>query len=1677
MALVKIQVRRDTAANWTASNPVLAVGEPGLETDTGKVKYGDGVRNWNTLPYSSGVSLGSSAPPAAGTAVAGTSETAARSDHSHALPSNLTASTVTTTGNASVGGSLTVSGPLVGGEHKHDSSSIADFSNAVFQRLAAALKSGTNVTTVVDPAAGTITLSAASGSSADPLAISSDPLDALSSDGLARFNARAVGGTGAITYQWEQSTGDDDTWTDIAGATGASLSRSGLTAANDGTKYRVRAMAGAETVRSLPATLRISAISITQQPADFIGAIGDFVFLQVAASAGTATLSYQWQTRPGSSSAWSDVPGATSATYTYRAGSATAASGVQFRAAVIAVGSIAHSRTATVVIEGEKLYVASHPQTTTDVAGAATFSSSWAGGVEPIAVRWQRLGGSSSTWSETSAFADIPDGASGVSGQSTGTLSLTGQGSTQHMRKYRLRLVDATGFTVFSDPANLKTLSLVITVNPLPLSVPSGTTIATDAFRVAATADGAITYQWQSSTNGGTTWTNIAGATSATYGGVTLASADSGKLFRCQVTGDGQTLPSAAAEVTVSPVAVTITTQPSNATIASGTATFTFAYTGGETGATPVIRWEKGTAEATPVSLGYISGATTTTLALGPGVPLTDNGQRVRGVVTIAGATATTNWAILTVPGVTFTTQPQGSTITGSTAEFSFAFTPTACGSPAIAWQRRASSSGSWTTISGETATTLSLASLVASDSGSQFRASVTCGTEVSYTNIATLTVLPPTLAISTQPLDATAALSQATFSFAFTGGDGTTPVIRWERIVGGLAWATIPGATSSTLTLTGITNVLDGSQYRAVVTVGAQSATTRAATLTVSNATITLQPSDTTTNNGNATLTFSYSTTACANAYTIWERAMPGTTAFEAIGGSDGKTTLSVQGLFPGQSVLYRAYVQCGSGPAVYTRIATVTATSYAVFVSQPVSQAVTVGNTVTLSFTTSLPPGTYTIKWGYSRDGGATYSEYVAGRNLSVISVTATAFYKGSKWRAELTSAVGGFVLTTTPAQLDVGISTSISQIPVVGAAEVNGVAYAKGWYVALTSDTTALCRRSRDGVNWTTAFLPSSRQWDAIVATSSGNIIAMSSGSLASTRALSGGTYVFRPSVGGVAAISRDGGATWQSLALPFWLGEMARMWHFPSHGVTVVAFAAEGGDATLATAPRYIYRRTQQYEGYSILWEGRNGVGKIAVSYNDGGSWSVFNIFDPPASQSWPKADYEYNDGVRLPSQIAVSPSGQVVALVRGLMYVDATSRLGQRTQTWTEYYPQMLYGSISGGSAGWGGLTPASTAVAAVYDPAKLGWTATGGGIYARPRSPAPPSGTPISNHQMSSVAHVAGKGFVAAHDLMPAIMISETGQTWGAVPASLAVGSLAFFDRGTEVLAVDSTRRITRLTASSYPNFQPTELTVANALDQVSAWASSGYEVLLTELAGRLTYIPSDTPRPVVVEGTPNAPENLQVQPTNGAIRLRWDAGLVKVAPDPYPTASNPTTGYVVQHRSSDSTEWITATGSYTAPTNPDSSSGGMWRLGGLTNGTTYVIRVAAVNSRGQSDWSTLSSPVIPNVVAPSPPASVSIASVSAARALLARDINIAFTPPADDGGAPITGYAAQLVNVGNGYRSAVFELAAGTGTRAFTQAVAAGTIVRVELLARNSANPAPLWAGNAAVSASFTVR
>lgn len=71
--VTQIQVRRGTASQWTSANPTLASGEWGFESDTGKVKIGNGSTAWTSLGYTG---AGSVTSITAGTGLSGGTITA-----------------------------------------------------------------------------------------------------------------------------------------------------------------------------------------------------------------------------------------------------------------------------------------------------------------------------------------------------------------------------------------------------------------------------------------------------------------------------------------------------------------------------------------------------------------------------------------------------------------------------------------------------------------------------------------------------------------------------------------------------------------------------------------------------------------------------------------------------------------------------------------------------------------------------------------------------------------------------------------------------------------------------------------------------------------------------------------------------------------------------------------------------------------------------------------------------------------------------------------------------------------------------------------------------------------------------------------------------------------------------------------------------------------------------------------------------------------------------------------------------------------------------------------------------------------------------------------------------------------------------------------------------------------
>lgn len=151
-----------------------------------------------------------------------------------------------------------------------------------------------------------------------------------------------------------------------------------------------------------------------------------------------------------------------------------------------------------------------------------------------------------------------------ISGQNSTTLEFTmtsGDNST-----YRRCKIDRGFKSVFATPSEIYVALDTITISDQPdnLTLYAG---ETGTFTVVAGIESGATinYQWQVSTNGGSSWSNAPGSsTSASYS-VTPPYSNNGYLYRCYLTAAGATpVTSDSATLTVNDVTIVIGSEPQN---------------------------------------------------------------------------------------------------------------------------------------------------------------------------------------------------------------------------------------------------------------------------------------------------------------------------------------------------------------------------------------------------------------------------------------------------------------------------------------------------------------------------------------------------------------------------------------------------------------------------------------------------------------------------------------------------------------------------------------------------------------------------------------------------------------------------------------------------------------------------------------------------------------------------------------------------------------------------------------------------------------------------------------------------------------------------------------------------------------------------------------------------------
>jgi len=198
-----------------------------------------------------------------------------------------------------------------------------------------------------------------------------------------------------------------------------------------------------------------------------------------------------------------------------------------------------------------------------------------------------------------------------IAGATSPSYTITSVTTSQNNYRYRCRVTGACN-EVLTSAAILSTSSTVISAQPQSISLCAG---SNHTFSVVAL--GTSTYQWQSSTDGGTSFNDITGANSSSYTIASVATTQDGYQFRCIVTGQCDTVTSYTALLSVTgPVSILV--HPASTEVCAGgnaiflvstNSTQTFSY-----------QWEVstngGTSYLPVINGGIYSGATSSLLTI-----------------------------------------------------------------------------------------------------------------------------------------------------------------------------------------------------------------------------------------------------------------------------------------------------------------------------------------------------------------------------------------------------------------------------------------------------------------------------------------------------------------------------------------------------------------------------------------------------------------------------------------------------------------------------------------------------------------------------------------------------------------------------------------------------------------------------------------------------------------------------------------------------------------------------------------------------------------------------------------------------------------------------------------------------------------------------------------------------
>jgi hypothetical protein len=610
------------------------------------------------------------------------------------------------------------------------------------------------------------------------------------------------------------------------------------------------------------------------------------------------------------------------------------------------------------------------------VGSNATFSVN-ADGTSPI-YQWQVSTDGGTTYTN-------------ITGATNSSLTLNSITASMNNNRYRVVVTNSCPSTSTSDAAVL-IVNIPASINTQPVAQ-TACVGANVSFAVNSSGS-ANTYQWQVSTDGGVTFSNIPGATNQTCILNSVTSIQNGNLYRVVISScSPSVLNSNAVQLTISNQA-SITSQPSNTPACTGSsATFIVSALGSSI----AYQWQVSTDGG--VTYSDISGAISANLVLN-GVTSTMNNNKYRALISNSCSSSIFSDAgILTVsdPAVLIA-QPNNNTICeGSDVSFSVAATGT---NITYQWQISTDGGITFNNISGATAAILSITNITASMNNNRYRAIIfSCSATGLNSNAAILSV-NNLATISTQPANFDACPgNNAIFSAT---SNGTNVSYQWQISTDdGATYSDITGANSSTLNLPNVTLAMNNYRYRTLISNSCPSSDISSfALLTVSgSAVISSQPANETICEGQSV---TFNATASGSTYQ-WEMSTDGGSTYTNISGANASSltipavTLSMNGN------RYRLVLGGCSSTSLNSDAATLSVNAQASIVAQPNNFTACVGNNA--NFTTTVNGAGLNYQWQISTDGGITFTNIFGAVNAALTLNNVTLNMNNNLYRVSIT------------------------------------------------------------------------------------------------------------------------------------------------------------------------------------------------------------------------------------------------------------------------------------------------------------------------------------------------------------------------------------------------------------------------------------------------------------------------------------------------------------------------------------------------------------------------------------------------------------------------------------------------------------------------------------------------